>query len=408
MSESIKLSPVQHAVFTDQTAHRVWIAGRRSGKSYEAVVECITAAADKPKARVRYLGPTRDQVRDLAWGPLKNMVPPTWVLAKNETSMSITLANGSEIRLQSADRPERLRGPGLDFAVLDEFAYIEKDAWDALEPTLADKKGRALFISTPCGYNWAYDIYMRGVTNEPGWKSWQTTTLESGRVDPERVAQARTNLHPAMFKQEYEASFETLLGRVYSNFDRQSNVRPCEDTGGELLVGMDFNVLPMSYVVAQRAGDECHVLAAHELPVSNTEEVSAHIRQQYGNRRIVVCPDPSGNARKTSAPVGQTDFTIQRRHGVLVDASTSHPPVVDRINNVQTMLLAADGRRRLIMDPKAGPLIKALDGLTYKEGTNLPNKTSGLDHVTDALGYLLWQRFNRLTSRAAVVQTLHM
>ncbi len=404
---TVRLSRVQSAVFKDATPNRVWIAGRRSGKSYEAVCECIKAAGEKQSAKVWYLGPTRDQVRELAWEPLKVLMPAEWVAGRNETRMSVKLFNGSEIRLQSAEEPDRLRGPGLDFAVLDEFAYMERDAWDALEPTLADKRGRALFISTPRGYNWAYDLYMRGVTGEEGWRSWQTTTAESGRIDDKRLEQARTNQDPAMYKQEYEASFETLHGRVYSNFDRLQNVRPVKDNGVELLIGMDFNVHPMSYVVAQRVVDECHILAAYELPVSNTEEVSAHIRATYPGRRITVCPDPAGNQRRSSAPVGQTDLTILRRHGFHVDVSAAHPPVVDRINNVQTNLLAADGRRRLVIDPKAAHLIKALDGLTYKEGTNLPNKGSQLDHITDALGYLLWQQFNRLSPRAAVVQALH-
>jgi hypothetical protein len=403
---TIKLSHVQGSVFKDITTNRVWIAGRRSGKSYEAVVECIKAAAQKQLAKVWYLGPTRDQVRELAWEPLKTLLPPAYVQAKNETRMSMKLLNGSEIRLQSGEEPDRLRGPGLDFAVLDEFAYMDKSAWDALEPTLADKGGRALFISTPCGYNWAYDLYMRGVTGEKGWRSWQTTTADSGRIPPERLEQARTNNDPAMFKQEYEASFETLLGRVYSNFNRLTNVGPVEDLKGDLLIGMDFNVHPMSYVVAQAAGDQVQVLASVELPVSNTEEVAQDIQRRYVGRRIIVCPDPSGRARKTSAPVGQTDFTILQRAGFTVAAQPAAPPIVDRVNNVQANLLAADGRRRVLVDPAAKSLIKALDGLTYKEGTNLPDKTSGLDHITDAFGYLLWERFNRLLNRTAVVRTM--
>ncbi len=398
---TIRLSTVQGAVFKDPSPYRVWISGRQSGKSYEATTECGKAAAQKQRAKVWYLGPTRDQVRELAWEPLKQLLPPEYVAQKNETRMSMILHNGSEIRLHSAEEPARLRGPGLDFVVLDEFAYMDKAVWDAIEPTLAFRKGRALFISTPCGYNWAYDLYMRGVASQTHWRSWQTTTAQGGIIGPERLAEARANLHPAMFKQEYEASFETLLGRVYSNFERLANVQTITDLQADLLVGMDFNVHPMSYVVAQRAADECQVLDAVELPVSNTEEVVQHIRQTYPNRRITVCPDPSGRARKTSAPVGQTDFTILQRAGFQLDAPNAAPAVVDRINNVQANLLAADGRRRLLISPTAKSLIKALDGLTYREGTNLPNKASGLDHITDALGYLCWAQFNRLVSRKA-------
>jgi hypothetical protein len=132
------------------------------------------------------------------------------------------------------------------------------------------------------------------------------------------------------------------------------------------------------------------------VPSSNTEEVAAELRGRYPGRRIVVCPDPSGRARKSSAPVGQTDFTILERAGFTVRAGKNAPPVVDRINNVQAMLLAGNGRRRLLVHPKAHALVRGLDGLTYKEGTSQPDKTLGLDHITDALGYLLWQEFNVL------------
>jgi hypothetical protein len=393
-----RLKPHQHDIFRDPSRFRVVIAGRRSGKTHEVGVELATACAEAPNRRAWYIAPTYRQARDIAWGTFKAMIPASMVSGRpNESRLEIQLVNGSEIALKGADDPDGLRGPGLDFAAFDEFAWIAPYAWDVVRPMLADRQGRAIFTTTPAGHNWAYDLYMRGVANEPGWKSWQYTTLDAGIVPADEVEAARRDLDPRIFRQEYEASFETLQGRVYSNFDRAQNVRPdLGDTGGELLVGMDFNVHPMSCVIAVRAADECHVLDALEVPSSNTEEVAAELRARYPGRRIVVCPDPSGRARKSSAPVGQTDFTILERAGFTVRAGKNAPPVVDRINNVQAMLLAGNGRRRLLVHPKAHALVRGLDGLTYKEGTSQPDKTLGLDHITDALGYLLWQEFNVL------------
>ena len=65
------------------------------------------------------------------------------------------------------------------------------------------------------------------------------------------------------------------------------------------------------------------------------------------------------------------------------------PPVVDRINEVNAALCNANGERRLFVHPKCRSLIKALDGLVYKEGTSQPDKASNLDHITDALGYAI-------------------
>jgi hypothetical protein len=275
-----------------------------------------------------------------------------------------------------------------------------------LRPALADRGGSALFISTPRGYNWAYDLYMQGQSREHGWSSWQFTTAEGGRVPTEELEAARATMDIRIYRQEFEASFETLQGRVYSNFDRALNVDASLSLEGpEILVGLDFNVHPMSVVIAVRAGDECHVLESWELPSSNTEEVAAELHARFKLKRVVVCPDPSGRARKTSAAVGQTDFTILQRYGFTVRAPNAAPAVADRINAVQAMLSSANGRRRLRIHPKATALVRGLDGLTYKQDTSQPDKSLGLDHITDALGYLIWREFNLLENRKATTTT---
>lgn len=199
-------------------------------------------------------------------------------------------------------------------------------------------------------------------------------------------------------------------GRVYSSFSAKphpaGNVdEEVEDTGAELLVGMDFNVNPMSVVIGCKAADELHIIDALEVGSSNTEEVATELKRRYPGRRMIICPDPSGNARKTSAVAGETDFTILRRYGFVVDAASKAPLIPDRINAVQKMLRddEAEGHRRLRVHPRARQLTLALAGLTYKEGTNIPDKDSGFDHMADALGYLIWQRFNLLSTRRASV-----
>lgn len=404
-----KLGEAQAEVYDDSSRFRVLIAGRRFGKTFLACTELLTRAVRKPGSLCWYVAPTHQMALEAAWPELKGLVPRE-LLAKppNETYLNLELVNGSIVGLRTADRPDSLRGRGQDFLVMDEFALIDEEAWTVvLRPGLMDRGGSALFISTPKGFNWAYDAYLRGLEGGE-WESWQFRTLD-GCVVPESEARAaRATMDARSYAQELEASFENLAGRVYSNFSTaefpEGNIDPTvEDLGAELLVGMDFNVNPMSAVVAVRAGDECHVLEAIEILTSNTEEMASELRARYGPRKIVVYPDPSGRQRRTSAPVGQTDFTILRRAGFQVRASSAPPLVVDRVNNTQTMLLNAEGRRRLRIHSDEKPLIRALSGLTYKEGTSQPDKSSGLDHITDALGYLLWEEFNTMVSRRAQV-----
>jgi len=386
----------------------VWIAGRRTGKTFGDVVKLITEGVEKPGSLHWYVAPTYRMAYDLAWLPLRNVLDRRYIRATNETRMEVTLANGSTIALKGADNPDSLRGRGLDGVVLDEFAFMEPGVWtEAIRPALSDKQGWAWFSTTPRGYNWAYDLWLRGVGGEEGWSSHVHTTLEGGRVPAEEIEAARRDMPPALFKQEYEASFETLAGRVYSEFSRlawpHGNVDAgVDDTRGDLLVGLDFNVNPMSAVIAVRAADECHVLDCLEVHTSNTEEVAGEVARRYPGRSVRVYPDPSGRSRKTSAPVGVTDFTILERAGFRVVAPKAAPPVVDRINNVQANLRTADGRRRLRIHPRATALVKALDGMTYKEGTSVPDKSLGLDHLPDALGYLLWSEFSLLRDAPSV------
>lgn len=403
-----RLKPRQFDVLADSSRFRVVVAGRRSGKTFGECVELFREAGQKTNARCWYIAPTYRQAREIAWEELKRIIPREAIQGSpNESRLEIRLTSGSEIALKGADNPDSLRGPGLDFAAFDEFAWVQPYAWDVVRPMLADRMGRALFTTTPAGHNWAYDLFLRGKSGDPEWKSWQYTTAEAGVVPVSEVEAARADLDPRIFRQEYEASFETLQGRVYSNFSRENhpdgNVDPSvTDTGGEILVGMDFNVHPMSAVIAVRAGDECHVLDAIEIPTSNTEEMAREIRGRYPDRKVIVCPDPSGKSRKTSAPVGQTDFTILERAGFEVRAPKAAPAVVDRVNNTQAMLCNAEGRRRLRVHPRAHALIRSYDGLTFKDGTSQPNKALGLDHIPDAGDYMLWSEFNALNPKRPV------
>lgn len=401
----ITLSRAQMLVFQDPARFRFVVAGRRVGKTYEMLIECIHVAASGARRTAWYIAPTYRMARDIAWELLLSLIPPQFILKTNETRLAVMLTNRSIIALKGADDPDSLRGRGIDFAALDEWALMAPRTWPVvIRPMLATTRGRAIFGTTPLGHNHAYDDYVAITSGQrAGWSAHMFTTLQGGRVDAEEIAAARSELDPRIFRQEYEASFETLQGRVYDNFEPEVHIAERDDTGGELLVGMDFNVNPMSLVLGIAIGDELHVLDALEIPTSNTDEAATELRNRYPNRDIVICPDPSGRQRRTSAG-GRTDFTILQNAGFEVDSPRTAPFVKDRVNAVQTMLKNADGRSRVTIAPRALPLIKGLRGQTYKENTSIPDKSQGFDHIVDALGYLVWQRFNLLRTDSGTLR----
>lgn len=385
------LSNAQDTVAKNPARFRVVVAGRRFGKTHLSIRELCYHAKD-PGKDVWYVAPTYKMARQIVWRKLKNKLQDlNWVAKTNETELTISLVNGSTIALKGADNYDSLRGVGLDFIVLDEFADIDPEAWyETLRPTLSDKAGKALFIGTPKGIgNWAYEIYQNTQDDPTNWQSFSYTTLDGGQVPEEEVQQARKDLDERTFRQEYMATFETFSGRIYYSFDRALNVRKYEgNTPDVLYVGMDFNIDPMSAVVATRMGDTLHIIDEVRIFSSNTQEVITELKQRFGKSKLWVYPDPAGNQRKTSAG-GVTDVTLLSNAGFVVKAPRHHTPVRDRINAVNSRLCSSSGIRHLIIDPKCKYTIEGLERQTYKEGSSQPDKDSGYDHMNDALGYMV-------------------
>ena len=393
------LSPAQQTIAQNPSRFRVAICGRRFGKTHLAIRE-LCRFASRPNQRCFYVAPSYRMAKQIAWTKIKRRLQDLrWARKINESDLTITLVNGSEISLRGAENFDSLRGIGLNFLVMDEFADIAPEAWrEVLRPTLSDQRGHALFISTPKGTsNWSYELFMMKLEN-PAWASWQFTTEAGGRVSEEELLSAQRDLDVRTYRQEYQASFETYAGRIYYAFDREQNVQafdlPNPELVQEILVGTDFNISPLSTVIAQRQGEVLHVIDEITMYSSNTNELADEIRSRYPRARVTVFPDPAGSARKTSS-AGATDHTILANAGFTVRSPRAHTPVRDRINSLNSRLCDSQGQRNIIIHPRCRQVIECLERQTYREGTSQPEKGGDQDysHMNDALGYLtdyLW------------------
>jgi len=401
----------------------IWLveAGRGFGKTRSGAGWMHERAEEEPGRWMALVAKTPADARDyMIEGPgglLKHA--PHWCRAApggpwphyEPSKRRITWPNDSWATIYSSEKPDQLRGFSGDTAWLDEVAKYKnpREVWDNLQfgmREVSDDQPRIIITTTPRPITLLEEIeeseqsvVVRGSSYEnranlaPQWLNKTLAAYEGTRLGKQEIHGIR---------------LEDVEGRVYSSFSKteypDGNVDPSvRDTGGEILIGQDFNVNPMCSAIAVRVVDECHVLDALRVETSNTEQVAEEYRRRYPDRKVVVCPDPSGRARKTSAPVGQTDFTILERAGFEVRAPKSAPAVVDRVNNSQAMFLQG-GRRRVLIHPRAQPLIRALSNLQYKEGTSIRDKggKEGWDHPCDALDYLLWQEFNVLEQASTV------
>lgn len=419
MDRVCRLSKPQWQVYTDQHRFRVLVSGRRFGKTRMAIEEMLRAASEGPNRKVWYVAPTYRQAQQICWQMLKDrLAAGNWIAKKNESDLSIVLkCTGSVIALRGADNFDSLRGVGLHFLIMDEFADIKQEAWyEVLRATLSDSGGRALFTGTPKGRNWAYDLFLRGGTEEhPDWASYSFTTLEGGNVPPEEVEAARRELDELTYLQEFEASFINFEGRAYYPFMRETHCAPLfhlYNPRGLLSFCFDFNVDPGVACVCQEVdlpNGEIGTAVIGEVYIprnSNTPAVCRKLIQDWGDHqgKIICYGDATGGSRG-SAKVEGSDWDLIRNSfrrapfadRVFYEVPKANPPERARVNAMNARLKNERGDIRLMVDPvKAPHVVKDLEGVVLLQGSSgeIDKKADlSLTHISDALSYFVFARF---------------
>lgn len=218
----------QQAIHFDTARFRICVCGRRFGKTTFALNELYMQgwSNQDPLARCWYVAPNYRQAKTVAWEMLKETVPEQVIEQINEAELSIRLKNRSLIELKGADSQDSLRGAKLKFVVLDEYASMRPTVWDeVIRPSMADVKGsKALFIGTPSGFNHFKVLYDRGLGQDPEYKSFRFRTLDNPHVEEKEIEEIRKKTNPAIFRQEYEASFEQMSGSIFPMFKRETHV----------------------------------------------------------------------------------------------------------------------------------------------------------------------------------------
>lgn len=381
------LSEAQSRVAGSKKRFRTFISGRRVGKTTLCIRELIRYAS-VPNSTVWYVSPSYRMSKEIVWNKLRGILTDIhWIDRANESTLTLSLKNGSTIALKGAENYDSLRGRALDFLVLDEVADIKPETFnEVLRPALADKQGHVLFAGTPKGKaNWSYDLFS---TNHEDWESWQVTTAQGGFVDEEELASARELLDARTYEQEFEANFVTTANKIFYNFDRDTHVKPWNKPIPEVLhIGQDFNYNPMTAVIFALEGETLHAIDEVYMNSSNTDEMVNEIRARYPGKKIVAYPDPAGAQNKSSAG-GKTDISILQNAGFVVKVKHKHDAVRDTINSVNSRLMSATGSINMLIDPNCKQTIECLDRWSYKTGTIQPDKNDGWDHGSDCVRYI--------------------
>jgi hypothetical protein len=385
------LSKTQQQVADSKKRFKLVTAGRRWGKTFLSIRE-IAYQAREPNKLIWYVTSSYRAAKMIVWKELKNrLLDLRWVDKINESELSVTLKNGSQICLKGAENAQQLRGVSLSYCVIDEAAQVHPDVWmEVIRPALADQMGGALFITTPLGRgNWTYELFQQARQMPDLWDAFQFTTYQGGFVTQAEIDSAKQDMSERQFRQEFLATWEDAASRIAWAFDREHNIKDLESYSTAVLeVGMDFNVSPICATIMVRHKDDLYVIDEITLYSSNTDELAAEIKSRYPKSKVFMYPDPAGSARSTKSG-GRSDHTILANAGFIVKAPRSHTAIRDRVNAVNSRLCSATGVRQLFISPKCKYTIQCLVRQVYKEGSTAVPEKGEFDHMNDALGYMI-------------------
>jgi len=216
------------------------------GKTVCAINHTIKQAAKftRNDGRFAYIAPQLKQAKDVAWAYLKHYTAPIPARQVNESELSVTLPNGSRIRLYGADNPDSLRGVYFDGVIMDEVAQMKPEVWgEIVRPALSDRHGWAVFIGTPKGQNLFHELYQRSLVTE-GWFGNIWRADQTNCITAEELNAVRDELSEAQYRQEYLCDFSASSDDVLIPIDLADSasrrlLTENDISGAEKVIGVD-------------------------------------------------------------------------------------------------------------------------------------------------------------------------
>lgn len=319
----------------------------------------------------------------------------------------IVKAPKSVILLRSLDEPERLRGTNLAWFGIDELSYSREEAWLRLEARLRDPGAERLCgfgVWTPQGYDWLHKRFV----DKPvaGYDCVRAKPFENRYVlerTPDYYDRLERSYDPRFYQQEVLGEYlNSRADRVYHCFNRSVHlVHQSYDPRKTLMWALDFNVAPMSSVLAQQHNGRLVVIDEIVLERATTEEAGLEFENRYRNHNagLEIFGDANGRNMHTT---GMTDYSMLQgllyRAGfrnVKLRVPQKNPPVLSRVQKVNALLTNALGEVRLEVDPRCKELIKDFEEVIFKPDSGVIDKLHDLrrTHASDALGYLIWSLY---------------
>lgn len=383
-------------------------AGRRSGKTERAKRFVAKEAMRNPNELYFVAAPTRDQVKKIYWDDMKAFcLTATHSKSPSESDLKIFMPNGSEIHLIGLDKPQRIEGIPWTGGVIDEIADIKPHAWQAhilpalntVTPDRPDYRAWCWLIGVPDGLNHYYDMAQYAEAgNDPEWAlfHWKSSEILPADV----IESARRVMSDQQFNQEFEASFETATGRIYSTYSKANHTAETIKPHEQLCWMHDQNYTPLSSAIGVRRGknsedlyllDEIVLISAVS---SQSAEEFCERYKDHENKHVIIYGDPAGKAGEKhgqeSAYTSIEDVLVREGWRFTRKVKRKHPAIKDRQNQVRAKIKSSDGHISLFVNPQTAKYCdKGLSTVQLKEGSTFLENETEYQHITTAIGYMV-------------------
>ncbi len=406
---------------------KAYVAGFGSGKTF---VGCAGIAAHFwrwPGINQGYFAPTYPQIRDIFYPTMEDVAGAMGLRTRIKVAdHEIEVYEGRRYRgtviCRSMEKPETIVGFKIGHALIDELDVMPfkkaELAWRKIIARMRYKVEGLLngidVTTTPEGFKFVYQQFVKALRDKPELTSLygliQASTYDNElNLPDDYIASLFASYPPALIAAYLRGQFTNLAsGSVYADFDRKLNHTDEQIKPGEpLMVGMDFNVQNMTACI-NVVRDGLPLTLAERVKVRDTPAMVKILSEDFKDKghTIKVFPDASGQ-NTSSKNASESDLSILRQAGFLIEVNPANPAVKDRINSYNAMILNAEGERRWKINTDLCPVTtEALEQQVWGLDGQ-PDKKSGHDHPNDANGYFIVKRWP-IVKRAAIITPLRM
>jgi len=399
-----------------------FIAGVGAGKTHAGALYTLKKVIDKAGMKGIVATRTYPLLRDVVIATVQDVVPDVIVDDYNKNESIMTFKNGSVIYfrpLETERQIDRIRGYTVNWAWVDEAAYIPYYAIKVLNARLRQGNGQQLAITTtPKGYNWVYkyfeepkreiprlreelenvngsvadEIQARIETLEDRQRNWQAVknveSSENPFLPPEYLQSLASQYSGDYYAQEVQGKFIKFQGLIYKEFEQNRHV-----IRHDIVDDMDFRrfffgydagyqhprvLLKIGETVPDENGQTAYVVVQEFYRVETTVTSAIPTFKEMGADAYEVYADPSAKA----------EIEEMRDHGLMVESADN--AVGAGIQHVKNFF----ANDRLLISDLCQSTINELMSYQWKgdpdNPTDKPLKED--DHAMDALRYALFSQ----------------